>query len=137
MCQLEDIEIPYAFHLDSLLKNEHVFLPRSLEFPKRRNESYNHEKRGVCNGANSKMVAIAESILRLCRGSRHGYRPSREKPRSGNKKLSAEGQENCNRQGVPCHDHGDASQFHEPSPALGRVQPETEGAIRQGHQEPS
>ena len=37
MRQLEDIQILYAFHVDSLPKNEHEtrtrFLPRSLEFP--------------------------------------------------------------------------------------------------------
>jgi hypothetical protein len=42
MRQLKDIEILYAFHFDSLLKNEHEtrarFLPRSLEFSKHRND---------------------------------------------------------------------------------------------------
>ena len=42
MCQLEDVEILYTFHFDSLPKNEHGtqarLLPRSLEFLKRRNE---------------------------------------------------------------------------------------------------
>jgi hypothetical protein len=41
---LKDIQILYAFHFDSLPKNEREtrtwFLSRSLEFPKRRNESY-------------------------------------------------------------------------------------------------
>jgi hypothetical protein len=41
---LKDIQILYAFHFDSLPKNEHEtrtrFLSRSLEFSKRRNESY-------------------------------------------------------------------------------------------------
>jgi hypothetical protein len=40
--QLKDIQILHAFHFDSLPKNEHEtrarFLPRSLEFSKRRNE---------------------------------------------------------------------------------------------------
>jgi hypothetical protein len=44
MSQLKDIQILYAFHFDSLPKNEHEtrarFLPRSLEFSKRRNEGY-------------------------------------------------------------------------------------------------
>ena len=42
MRQLEYVQILYAFHFDSLPKNEHEtrarFLPRSSEFPKRRNE---------------------------------------------------------------------------------------------------
>src|SRR5262245_10783991 len=44
MRQLEDIQILYAFHFDSLPKNEHGtrtrFLPRSLEFPKRQNDYF-------------------------------------------------------------------------------------------------
>jgi hypothetical protein len=44
MCQLEYIQVFYAFHFDSLPKNEHEtrarFLPRSLEFSKRQNEGY-------------------------------------------------------------------------------------------------
>src|SRR6266481_2860155 len=43
MCQLEYIQVLYAFHFDSLPKNEHEtrtrFLSRSLEFPKRRNDT--------------------------------------------------------------------------------------------------
>ena len=42
MRQLKDIQILYAFHIDPLPRNEHDtrarFLPRSLEFPKRRND---------------------------------------------------------------------------------------------------
>ena len=42
MRQIEYIQVLYAFHFDSLPKNEHEtrarFLPRSLEFSKRRNE---------------------------------------------------------------------------------------------------
>jgi hypothetical protein len=42
MRQLKDIQVFYAFHFDSLPKNEHEtrarFLPRSLEFPKHRND---------------------------------------------------------------------------------------------------
>src|SRR5438093_2187306 len=44
MCQLEYIQILYAFHFDSLPKNEHEtrarLLSRSLEFSKRQNENY-------------------------------------------------------------------------------------------------
>ena len=43
MRQLKDVQILYAFHFDSLPKNEHEtrarLLPRSLEFSKRRNDS--------------------------------------------------------------------------------------------------
>jgi hypothetical protein len=42
MRQLEYIQVLYAFHFHFLPKNEHDtrarFLPRSLEFPKRRND---------------------------------------------------------------------------------------------------
>jgi len=44
MRQLEDIQILYAFHFDSLPNSEQEtrarFLPRSLEFAKRRNQTY-------------------------------------------------------------------------------------------------
>jgi hypothetical protein len=44
MRQPEDIQILYAFHFDSLPNSEQEtrarFLPRSLEFSKRRNQTY-------------------------------------------------------------------------------------------------
>jgi hypothetical protein len=72
MCQLKDVQLLYAFHFDSLPKNEHEtrarFLPRSLEFPKRRNDYLARCQTGLFWIRNSELATdfARQQIGNLC-----------------------------------------------------------------------
>src|SRR4029077_10618436 len=67
MRQLKDIQILYAFHFDSLPKNEHEtrarFLPRSLEFSNRRNDYFGRRQTGLFWIRNSELATDFVSLL--------------------------------------------------------------------------